>query len=54
MSRPAYIVDYIRTPFGRYGGRLASIRTDDLAAAPIRALLDRNPGLDPSSVDDDL
>ena len=52
MSRPAYIVDYIRTPFGRYGGRLASIRTDDLAAAPIRALLDRNPGLDPSSVDD--
>jgi acetyl-CoA acyltransferase len=52
VSRPAYIVDYVRTPFGRYGGRLASVRTDDLAAVPIRELLDRHPGLDPGAVDD--
>jgi acetyl-CoA acyltransferase len=52
VSRPVYIVDYVRTPFGRYGGRLAPVRTDDLAAVPIRALLDRNPGLDPGAVDD--
>ncbi len=48
----AYVCDAIRTPFGRYGGTLASIRTDDLAAIPIRALMDRNPGVDWSAVDD--
>src|SRR2546427_1383588 len=48
----AYICDAVRTPFGRYGGTLASIRTDDLAAIPIRALVDRNAGVDWNAVDD--
>jgi acetyl-CoA acyltransferase len=48
----AYICDAIRTPFGRYGGTLASIRTDDLAAIPLKALLERNPGVDWNAVDD--
>src|ERR1700681_2800231 len=48
----AYICDAIRTPFGRYGGTLASIRTDDLAAIPIRALVSRNAGVDWNAVDD--
>src|SRR6202045_326979 len=49
---PAYICDAVRTPFGRYGGTLASIRTDDLAAIPLRALVGRSPGVDWSAVDD--
>ena len=48
----AYICDAIRTPFGRYGGSLSSIRTDDLAALPIKALIDRNPQVDWKMVDD--
>ena len=48
----AYICDAIRTPFGRYGGALSSIRTDDLAALPIKALMQRNPHLDWSAIDD--
>jgi acetyl-CoA acyltransferase len=48
----AYICDAIRTPFGRYGGALASIRTDDLAAIPIRALFERNASVDWNAVDD--
>ncbi|MBV7537289.1 3-oxoadipyl-CoA thiolase [Duganella sp. sic0402] len=48
----AYICDAIRTPFGRYGGALAGVRTDDLAALPIAALIARNPGVDWSQVDD--
>jgi acetyl-CoA acyltransferase len=52
VTRPVYIADYIRTPFGRYAGRLASVRTDDLAAIPIRGLLARNPDFDPAAVDD--
>jgi acetyl-CoA acyltransferase len=48
----AYLCDAIRTPFGRYGGALASIRTDDLAALPIKALMERNPGVDWAAVDD--
>ncbi|HUA08017.1 MAG TPA: 3-oxoadipyl-CoA thiolase [Candidatus Acidoferrales bacterium] len=48
----AFICDGVRTPIGRYGGSLASVRTDDLAALPIAALLDRNPLLDPSAIDD--
>ena len=48
----AYIVDAIRTPFGRYGGALSSIRTDDLGAIPIRALMARNPGVDWAQVAD--
>jgi len=47
-----YICDAVRTPFGRYGGALASVRTDDLAAIPIAALRERNPGLDVSRIDD--
>ena len=48
----AYICDALRTPFGRYGGALATIRPDDLAAIPLRALLARNPSLDPAAIDD--
>jgi acetyl-CoA acyltransferase len=48
----AYICDGIRTPFGRYGGALAAVRTDDLAALPLRALQQRNPGVDWSRLDD--
>ncbi|MEP6917674.1 MAG: 3-oxoadipyl-CoA thiolase, partial [Acidobacteriota bacterium] len=43
---PVYICDAVRTPFGRYGGALATVRADDLAAVPIRALLDRHPEMD--------
>jgi len=50
----AYIVDAIRTPFGRYGGGLSSVRPDDLAAHAVRALLDRLPALDPHRIDDVL
>jgi len=48
----AFICDAIRTPFGRFGGAFSSVRADDLAALPIRALIERNPGIDWSSVDD--
>jgi 3-oxoadipyl-CoA thiolase len=48
----AYICDAIRTPIGRYGGSLSTVRADDLGAVPIRALMERNPGLDWSAVDD--
>ena len=47
-----YICDYIRTPIGRYGGGLAPVRADDLGAIPLRALLERNPSLDPASVEE--
>jgi hypothetical protein len=47
-----FICDAVRTPFGRYGGALATIRTDDLAAIPIRALQERNPGVDWAAIDD--
>ncbi len=48
----AFICDAIRTPIGRYGGALAGVRTDDLAALPIAALMQRNPGVDWRAVDD--
>ena len=48
----AYICDYVRTPIGRYAGALSSVRGDDLAAIPIRALIDRNPRVDWSELDD--
>ncbi|HRD94113.1 MAG TPA: 3-oxoadipyl-CoA thiolase [Accumulibacter sp.] len=48
----AFICDAIRTPIGRYGGVLSGVRADDLAALPIRALIERNPGVDWSLVDD--
>jgi len=51
MEHP-YICDAIRTPFGRYGGALSSIRTDDLAALPLKALMERNPKVDWAAVDD--
>ena len=48
----AYIIDAIRTPFGRYGGALSSVRTDDLGAIPIRALMARNPSVDWTQITD--
>jgi acetyl-CoA acyltransferase len=48
----AYIVDFIRTPFGRYGGALAPVRPDDLAAVPIRTLLARHPKIDAAAIDE--
>jgi len=48
----AYICDAIRTPFGRYAGALSSVRTDDLAALPIKQLVERNPTVDWSALDD--
>ncbi len=48
----AFLCDAIRTPVGRYGGALATVRVDDLAAIPMRALQQRNPGLDVSAIDD--
>ncbi len=52
MTRHAYICDAVRTPFGRYGGALASVRADDLGAVPLRALMLRNPGVDWQAVVD--
>ena len=48
----AFICDAVRTPFGRYGGALSRVRADDLAAVPLRALIERNPGVDWARVDD--
>jgi acetyl-CoA acyltransferase len=48
----AFICDFIRTPIGRYGGALANLRTDDLAAIPLAALVARNPGLDPAAIEE--
>lgn len=52
MSQHAFIVDALRTPFGRYGGSLSGVRADDLGAVPIRALMARHPGLDWQAVTD--
>jgi acetyl-CoA acyltransferase len=52
MTHAVYLCDAIRTPFGRYGGALAGVRTDELAAIPLRALLARNSAVDWGSVDD--
>jgi len=54
MTHHAYICDALRTPFGRYGGALSSVRTDDLAAIPLRALVARHPRADWDAVDDVL
>lgn len=48
----AYIIDSVRTPIGKFGGALASIRPDDLLAHVIKALLERNPGIDPAAIED--
>lgn len=50
--KDVFIVDAIRTPIGNFGGTLAPVRTDDLAAIPIRELMKRNPNLDPSAIED--
>jgi 3-oxoadipyl-CoA thiolase len=52
--RDVFICDAVRTPIGRFGGALASVRTDDLGAIPIRALLARNPKLDPAAIEEVL
>src|SRR5690606_28785689 len=54
MTTHAFICDAIRTPFGRYGGSLSSVRADDLGAVPIKALMQRNPNVDWSQLDDAL
>jgi len=50
--REVYICDAVRTPVGRYGGALSQVRADDLAAIPLRALIDRNPSISPDGTDD--
>ena len=50
--RDAYICDAVRTPVGRHSGALAAVRADDLASLPLKALMERNPGLDPEAVED--
>jgi acetyl-CoA acyltransferase len=50
----AFICDAVRTPIGRYGGALAAVRADDLAARPLAALLERNPALDPAAIEEVL
>ncbi len=52
MTREVFICDAVRTPIGRFGGGLSAVRADDLAAKPIRALLERNPQLDPAAIDE--
>ena len=52
MTREVFICDAVRTPIGRFGGGLSAVRADDLAATPIRALLERNPQLDPAAIDE--
>nr|WP_313792175.1 3-oxoadipyl-CoA thiolase [Denitromonas ohlonensis] len=52
MLHDVLICDGVRTPFGRYGGALSGVRADDLGAIPIRALIERNPGVDWTAVDD--
>src|SRR5262245_65652965 len=49
--RDAFICDAVRTPIGRYGGVLASVRPDDLGAVPIKALMERNSGVDWATLD---
>src|SRR5512140_2403398 len=50
--RDVFVCDAVRTPIGRFGGALAKVRADDLAAAPIKALMARHPGLDWAEVDE--
>ena len=54
MAKDAYVIDAVRTPFGKFSGALAGVRPDDLAAHTLRALVDRHPGLDPAELDDVL
>ena len=52
MPNEVFLCDAVRTPIGRYGGALAKVRTDDLAAIPIRALIKRHPNIDWSALDE--
>ena len=52
MSREVFICDAVRTPIGRFGGGLAAVRADDLAAVPLKALIERNPFLDLAAIDE--
>ncbi|OYZ02163.1 MAG: beta-ketoadipyl CoA thiolase [Sphingobacteriia bacterium 28-36-52] len=52
MSKACYIIDAVRTPIGRFGGKLSSVRPDDLLATVIRALVERHPGIDPTTIED--
>ena len=52
MTNQAFICDAVRTPFGRYGGALSSVRADDLGAVPLRALMERNRNVDWQAVTD--
>ncbi|GAA0410247.1 thiolase family protein [Streptomyces luteireticuli] len=52
--RDVYVADAVRTPFGKYGGALAAVRPDDLAAHVVRSLVDRSPALDPAGIDEVL
>lgn len=52
MTNACYVIDAVRTPIGRFGGKLSSVRPDDLLAQVIRALLERNPGIDPAAIED--
>ncbi|MFO6338482.1 beta-ketoacyl synthase N-terminal-like domain-containing protein, partial [Pseudomonas aeruginosa] len=52
MSREVFICDAVRTPIGRFGGSLSAVRADDLAAVPLKALVERNPGVDWSALDE--
>ena len=54
MTRQAFICDAVRTPFGRYGGALSSVRPDDLGAVPLKALMQRNAKVDWDAVADVL
>ncbi len=52
MTAEVFVLDAVRTPIGKYGGALAGVRPDDLAATVLRALVGRSPGLDPAAIDD--
>ena len=54
MAKDAYVIDAVRTPFGKFNGALAGVRPDDLAAHTLRSLIVRQPGLDPAELDDVL
>ena len=54
MTNQAFICDAVRTPFGRYGGALSSVRADDLGAVPLKALMERNKNVDWQAVADVL
>jgi acetyl-CoA C-acetyltransferase len=52
MKTPVYVIDIVRTPVGKFGGTLAAIRPDDLAAHVIQSILARNPNIDPAAIDE--